>query len=493
MKKYVKDLLQHQLAAEEEQLKELKKIYQRAIRDCDEAIRQLSARPDMENLQSIIYQKQYQEALKKQLEGIVDQLSSRQFTSVSQYLNECYVNGYVGNAYALMKQGIPLLLPIDQEKVVRAVKTDSKLSKGLYAALGEDVGSLKKAVRMQLSRGIASGKNWHQVADELAGDFKNTPFNKAYNRSMTIVRTEGHRISEAAIYDGMCDAKAAGADVVKQWVSVLDGVTRPNHRTLDGQIRELEEPYEVDNLQAMYPGAFGVAKEDCNCRCVSTQRAKWSLDESELAELKSRADFWGLDKSQEFEEFKEKYLQATVSYEGIPKTWTKLKEGSDVLHVNPQKSNTNCVNCTIAYEMRKRGYAVVAGKENKNLQRDPFSGWDIESDDEINTISADASPVDQIENALKKWGEGSRCQITIIYKNDSGIFRNSAIKTGHSFLAELRNNHMIIIDPQNETIYNKDKQDACFSNAVHSEIRYMRIDNREINDRGSHACMKEQE
>lgn len=320
MKKYVKDLLKHQLASEEAQLKELKKIYQRAIRDCDEAIRQLSARKDMENLQAIIYQQQFQEALKKQLEGIVDQLGSRQFTSISQYLNECYVDGYVGNAYALMQQGIPLLLPIDQEKVVRAVKTDSKLSKGLYAALGEDVTKLKKDVRMQLSRGIASGKNWHQVADDLAGDFRNTPFNKAYNRSMTIVRTEGHRISEAANFDGMRDAKAAGADVVKQWVSVLDGATRPNHRTLDGQIRELEEPYEVDNLQAMYPGGFGVAKEDCNCRCNSTQRAKWALGEDELAELQSRADYWGLDKSQEFDEFKEKYL--------------KLPDNADTINVN---------------------------------------------------------------------------------------------------------------------------------------------------------------
>ena len=91
---------------------------------------------------------------------------------------------------------------------------------------------------------------------------------------------------------------------------MLDGVTCPNHRTLDGQIRELEEPYEVDNLQAMYPGGFGVAKEDCNCRCNSTQRAKWALGEDELAELQSRADYWGLDKSQEFDEFKEKYLQA---------------------------------------------------------------------------------------------------------------------------------------------------------------------------------------
>ena len=112
-------------------------------------------------------------------------------------------------------------------------------------------------------------------------------------------------------------AKAKGADVVKQWDATMDGATRPTHRRLDGQIREVEERFSMDGKTAMYPGGFGDPAEDCNCRCVALTRARKALDESELQTLKERAAFFGLDKTEDFEDFKKKYLKATetsVSY-----------------------------------------------------------------------------------------------------------------------------------------------------------------------------------
>jgi hypothetical protein len=47
----------------------------------------------MENIQSIIYQKKYQEALKKQLDDVLDKLNTGQFDTISEYLNVCYENG----------------------------------------------------------------------------------------------------------------------------------------------------------------------------------------------------------------------------------------------------------------------------------------------------------------------------------------------------------------------------------------------------------------
>ena len=60
----------------------------------------------------------------------------------------------------------------------------------------------------------------------------------------------------------------------------------------------------------MYPGTFGIASQDCNCRCVALTRAKAALDEGELEILKERAKFFGLDKAESFEEYKKKYLKA---------------------------------------------------------------------------------------------------------------------------------------------------------------------------------------
>lgn len=308
MNKAQKQAQQSQLSAEQKTIRQLQRIYDQARKDTEQKIRELSSRTDFENLQSIIYQKQYQQAIKKQLDGILDDLQGKQFTSVADYLQESYKNGYVGVMYDLSKQGIPIIMPINQEQVVQALQTDSKLSKPLYDRMGEDVQYLKRSVRAELSRGIAQGSSWNEIAVHIAKGM-NSPYKKAINNTIRIARTEGHRIQQKSALDAQYAAKDKGADIVKQWDSTLDNKTRPHHRRLDGQIRELDEPFTVDGLEASAPGHFGKASEDCNCRCCLLQRAKWALDQDELDELKKRAEFFELDKSEDFEDFKKKYLK----------------------------------------------------------------------------------------------------------------------------------------------------------------------------------------
>lgn len=289
-------------------IRQLQRVYNQAAKDCQQKINNLAARQDLQNIQSIVYQQQYQQALKKQLEGILDMLQSNSFTDIAGYLQGCYENGFIGTLYDLQGQGIPLILPIDQRQVVKALQTDAKLSKGMYARLGEDIDYLKKSIRAELSRGISNGSTWFDIAHHIANGM-NSPFKTALYNSIRIARTEGHRIQNQAQWDSVNKAKDKGADIVKQWDATLDKRTRPTHRRLDGQIRELDEPFEVNGHKAMYPGGFGVAKEDIHCRCCMLQRAKWALDEDELQTLKDRAAYFELDKSKDFEDFKGKYLK----------------------------------------------------------------------------------------------------------------------------------------------------------------------------------------
>nr|WP_276571644.1 phage minor head protein [Dorea longicatena] len=210
--------------------------------------------------------------------------------------------------YDLHLSGIPLVIPINQDQVVKAVRTDSKLSDSLYNRLGEDVGYLKRSIRAELSRGIASGSTWNEMALRIAKGM-NSPFRKAYNNAIRIARTEGHRIQNEAALDGQHGAKKKGADIVKQWDSTLDGRTRDEHRECDGQIREIDEPFDVGGEKMQAPGVGGSAKNVCNCRCCLLQRAKWALDDEELKTLQERAAFFGLDKTQSFNDFKQKYLK----------------------------------------------------------------------------------------------------------------------------------------------------------------------------------------
>lgn len=286
----------------------LKRVYEQASRDCETKIRELSGRKDMENLQSIIYQKQYQEALKKQLDGILDALQNNEFENIAEYLTRCYEDGFIGALYDLHGQGIPLIFPIDQTQAVKAVQTDSKISANLYNRLGEDVTYLKKSIRAELSRGISNGSTWAEMAAHIAHGM-NSPFRKAMNCAMRITRTEGHRIQNEAQMDAITKAEDKGADIIKQWDSTLDSRTRPTHQILDGQIRGIEEYFEVNGHRAKYPGGFGVASEDIHCRCCMLQRAKWNLDRDELDAMKERAAFFGLDKTKNFEDFRNKYLR----------------------------------------------------------------------------------------------------------------------------------------------------------------------------------------
>ena len=200
---------------------------------------------------------------------------------------------------------MPILAPIDQRAVTRAVRTDSKLSGQLYDVLGVDLLSLKTTIRREISVGISIGSDYNMIARQVQIS-SGIPL----KRAKTIVRTEGHRIQQQSADDARNAAKAQGCQVVKQWDAVLDGNTRTNHRILDGQIREVGELFEIDGKKAEYPGAFGRPEEDCNCRCVALTRAKWALDADELQTMKERTAFFGLDKTENFREFEEKYLKA---------------------------------------------------------------------------------------------------------------------------------------------------------------------------------------
>lgn len=234
---------------------------------------------------------------------------------------------------------MPFVFPIDQEQVVKAITHDTKLSKSLYSKLGEDVEVLKKNIQSELSRGISQNYSYAQIARNIANQT-----NIGYNRASRIARTESHRISQEAAYNAQKQAQKAGADIVKQWEASLDKRTRNKHRQLDGQIRELDEPFEIDGHKAMYPGGFGVPSLDIHCRCVVLQRAKWALDEEELETLKQRAEEFGLDKSDSFEDYKKKYLKVAEDIDKLPESGKiKVEEASEIRQ-NLEKLNIKYLN-----------------------------------------------------------------------------------------------------------------------------------------------------
>lgn len=317
-------LVQQQFLNDEDKIiKRLDTVYRQSLNDINHKIKNLSFTigqlqqeydwlDDLDpekariksKIQSKIYQKSYQEQLQKQVDGILKRMQIAQFTDVSEYLDTCYSNAFIGTIFDAHGQGVPFLAPIDQKAMVRAVQLDSKISKGLYTRLGEDVALLKKKITAQVSRGIATGMTFSDVAKQLEMQSR-----IGYNNAIRIARTEGHRIQTTATMDAMTEAKDRGADVVKQWDATLDGGTRESHIAVDGQIRELKEKFS-NGLD--YPGdPSGRAAEVINCRCALLQRARWAVEDDDKSFTKFNnftKQVESFDSPEDYGEFKKAFF-----------------------------------------------------------------------------------------------------------------------------------------------------------------------------------------
>lgn len=322
MNKWEKEVQQSLLDSEEAAIKELERQYSRALKDINDKVKSFQADIDLldqalsqdglddatkallqSQKRSKVYQQNYQKALKGQVSGVLDKLHGDNYATIDKYLKSCYETGYIGTMYDIAKQGVPIIAPIDQAAAVKAILTDSKIVEGYYNHLGVNYDKLKKTITQEISRGIASGLPYSDIARNI----NNVSSSGLYN-AKRIARTEGHRIQQTSSRDAQYAAKKKGCDVVKQWDSTLDGRTRDSHARVDGEIRELDEKFSNG---LMFPGdPSGRAAEVINCRCTSNTRARWALDDGELQTLKERAEYFGLDKTKNFEEYKEKYLTA---------------------------------------------------------------------------------------------------------------------------------------------------------------------------------------
>lgn len=315
MNKRQKEVLQEQLNNEKDVLKLLEANYQDALDEINSKIELLLARQDAD-MQHVIYQVEYQKALKTQVQSILETLQANEFETVSEYLTKSYEDGFIGTMYDLQGQGIPLIFPIDQKAVVEAIQTETNLSNDLYTALGKDIKTLQKQIAGEISRGVAGGQMYAEIARNVAG-YARIPKNNA----MRIVRTEAHRIQNRASMNACEKAKSKGADVVKQWDASLDKRTRDSHARVDGEIRELDEKFSNGLL---YPGdPSGSAAEVINCRCALLQRARWALGNdytkwSPDAPVEISDDGTtqlAVIEAKNYESFKKQYNQAVEKFE----------------------------------------------------------------------------------------------------------------------------------------------------------------------------------
>lgn len=98
-------------------------------------------------------------------------------------------------------------------------------------------------------------------------------FNREYNNTKRIVRTDSHRIIERT--KNFCNSLAnrAGYKTKGRWICSFKN-SRDAHIRMHNQLEE-NGYFSIDGYRTKYPGGFGVAKLDINCHCkVKYERVK---------------------------------------------------------------------------------------------------------------------------------------------------------------------------------------------------------------------------
>lgn len=132
-----------------------------------------------------------------------------------------------------------------------------------------------KQLRETLTEGVRAGEDIRRLSARVEDKFEDA---KGY-RSRAIARTEVGRSSNAATHSAH---KQSGIVEARQWVATLDDRTRDAHMDLNGLIVGIDQPFATDYGEAMYPGEFGVAEMDINCRCTTVAVIGPPLEEEAL-------------------------------------------------------------------------------------------------------------------------------------------------------------------------------------------------------------------
>lgn len=352
-----------------------------------------------------------------------------------------------------------------------------------------------KEIEGILEKGLKKGSG---IA-EFTRDILDSGIRNEYYKARRVAVTEVLRAHSVAQQEAFMQSPSVSEKMWKHTGSYRNE-PRKNHVEMNGKKVPKDERFELTGIkgsiyQCMYPrDTILPPEESINCHCICQP----VVDEDILGlslEERQRLQQEAID---EMDDNWEKELDARnrakagmeeedkISYEGIPKTWQKLPEDADITAVNPTKNKENCVNCTIAYEMRSRGYAVVAGDPVKSLRNNPFGGW---KSPKIRKVDASEDALSIIKNDMEEWGNGSRAQIAVQWnqKKAFGVWNTETRLKGHSFIAEQKNGTTIFIDIQSGTEYTDD----IFTRFSDNPVEYCRIDNLELNDLGATACKKE--
>lgn len=159
----------------------------------------------------------------------------------------------------------------DEQTVARLIKSDPMM----LPMLPPEKAVLKdkaypyynKLINGAITQGIIQGEGIPEIAKRIAQKTGESSYASAVRNA----RTAYTGAQNAGRIEGLHQAQRLGINVKKRWLATLDGRTRDSHRKLDGQVQEVDKPFNSELGKIRYPGDPTAAGGNVyNCRCTLT-------------------------------------------------------------------------------------------------------------------------------------------------------------------------------------------------------------------------------
>lgn len=203
-----------------------------------------------------------------------------------------YVNGNMAKIYTLNYNefanqdisGYSFTL-VNEQAVKNLAKEDKSLLPKKKVDIPKDKAWNTKSINAEVLQGILQGENIPKIAKRLTHV---TDMNK--NSSIRNARTMVTGAENKGRQDSFKKAQSDGVIMVRRWVATNDDRTREAHAELDGQEVGIDEPWENEYGEIMYPGDPAADPANVyNCRCSIrsiVQGFKWDEASEEVSDEK---------------------------------------------------------------------------------------------------------------------------------------------------------------------------------------------------------------
>lgn len=207
-----------------------------------------------------------------------------------------FAENYNYTAYEIDKQAGAFLNfnLYDEDAVEKLIREKPKMLPEWKIDEKKDYKWNRQKVENSITQGIIQGEGIDQITDRLVDSL----CTQNENRMRTFARTSMTGAQNAGRQASMEDAEDMGIKLKKRWLATLDNRTRDLHQELDGQIVDVDEPFEVDlngeHYEIRYPGDPNAEPEMVyNCRCtmieiyegIDRKSVRRDMDNNEIEDM----------------------------------------------------------------------------------------------------------------------------------------------------------------------------------------------------------------